>query len=81
MAEIMPWIGLSVAGYLAKQIFHALSTSFSHICAYHILENIRLALSEKLMRIPLGNALSRTAGEWKNIIMDRWKPLNCLLHT
>lgn len=71
MAKVMPWIGLSVAGYLAKQIFHALSTSFSHISAYHILENIRLALSEKLMRIPLGNALSRTAGEWKSIIMDR----------
>ena len=71
MAEIMPWIGLSTAGYLAKQIFHALSTSFSHISAYHILENIRLALSEKMMRIPLGSALAKTAGEWKSVIVDR----------
>lgn len=71
MAKIMPWIGLSAAGYLAKQIFHALSTSFSHISAYHILENIRLALSEKMMRIPLGSALAKTAGEWKSIIVDR----------
>lgn len=71
MAKIMPWIGLSAAGYLAKQIFHALSTSFSHILAYHILENIRLALSEKMMRIPLGSALAKTAGEWKSIIVDR----------
>lgn len=71
MAEIMPWIGLSTAGYLAKQIFHALSTSFSHISAYHILENIRLALSEKMMRIPLGSALVKTAGEWKSVIVDR----------
>lgn len=71
MAEIMPWIGLSAVGYLAKQIFHALSTSFSHISAYHILENIRLALSEKMMRIPLGSALVKTAGEWKSVIVDR----------
>lgn len=71
MAKIMPWIGLSTAGYLVKQIFHALSTSFSHISAYHILENIRLALSEKMMRIPLGSALAKTAGEWKSIIVDR----------
>lgn len=71
MAKIMPWIGLCAAGYLAKQVFHGFSTSLSHISAYHILENIRLALSEKLMRIPLGNALSKTAGEWKSIIMDR----------
>ncbi len=71
MAEIMTWIGLSTAGYLAKQIFHALSTSFSHISAYHILENIRLALSEKMMRIPLGSVLAKTAGEWKSVIVDR----------
>lgn len=71
MAEIMPRIGLSAAGYLARQIFHAFSTSFSHISAYHILENIRLALSEKMMRIPLGSALAKTAGEWKSVIVDR----------
>ena len=71
MEGIMPWIGLCAAGYLAKQVFHALSTSFSHISAYHILENIRLALSERIMRMPLGSALAKTAGEWKSIIMDR----------
>ena len=69
--QILPWIGLCVAGYFLKQVFHGLSTTFSHISAYHILENIRLALSEKLMRIPLGDTLSRTAGEWKSVIVDR----------
>ena len=69
--QILPWIGLCAAGYFLKQVFHGLSTTFSHISAYHILENIRLALSEKLMRIPLGDTLSRTAGEWKSVIVDR----------
>lgn len=69
--KILPWIFLCVAGYFAKQVFHGLSTSFSHISAYHILENIRLALSKKLMGIPLGSAFSKTAGEWKSVIIDR----------
>lgn len=69
--KILPWIFLCAAGYLAKQVFHGISTSFSHISAYHILENIRRALAEKLMGIPLGSVLSKTAGELKSIIVDR----------
>lgn len=71
MDAVLPWIGLCVAGYVIKQVFHGLSTTFSHISAYHILESIRRALSEKLMRVPLGSALSKTAGEWKSVIVDR----------
>lgn len=69
--KIFPWIGFCGAGYLAKQIFHGLSTSFSHISAYHILENIRRALADKMMRVPLGTVYSKTAGEWKSVIVDR----------
>lgn len=71
MERILPWIGLCILGYLIKQLFHGISTVFSHISAYHILENIRQALSEKLMRIPLGTVLGKTAGEWKSVIVDR----------
>lgn len=71
LSKIMPWILLCAGGYLFKQLFHGISTSFSHISAYKILENIRNALSEKLMRVPLGSVFSKTAGEWKSIIMDR----------
>lgn len=67
---ILPWIGLCVAGYVIKLLFHGISTSFSHISAYQILESIRMALSEKLMKISLGKATSQTAGEWKSIIVD-----------
>lgn len=69
--NIIPWILLCVAGYAAKLLFHGISTSLSHISAYRILENIRMALSEKLMKISLGKAVSQTAGEWKSIIVDR----------
>lgn len=69
--DILLWSGISAAGYVIKLLFHGISTSFSHISAYKILESIRLALSNKLMRAPLGTVLSQTAGNLKNVIVDR----------
>lgn len=71
MGTVLPWIGLCAAGYAVKLLFHALSTTCSHISAYTILESIRRAIAEKLMRIPLGSVASKTAGEWKSAIVDR----------
>lgn len=71
MEQILPWIALCAGGYVVKQLFHGISTSLSHISAYRILENIRLALAEKLMRAPLGYVLSNTAGNLKSVIVDR----------
>lgn len=71
MEQILPWVLLCTSGYVVKQLFHGISTSLSHISAYRILENIRLALAEKLMRSPLGYVLSETAGNLKSVIVDR----------
>lgn len=68
---ILPWILVCAGGYLAQKIFFSFSTSTSHIAAYHILEEIRNSLSEKLMRMPLGSTMNRTAGEWKGTIVDK----------
>lgn len=71
MGTVLPWTGLCVGGYVVKLLFHALSTTCSHISAYMILESIRRTIAEKLMKIPLGSVASRTAGEWKSAIADR----------
>lgn len=68
---IVLWVAVSAGGYVIKLLFHGISTSFSHVSAYRILESIRLELSRKLMRAPLGTVLSQTAGNLKNVIMDR----------
>ena len=68
---IFLWVAVSAGGYVIKLLFHGISTSFSHVSAYRILESIRLELSRKLMRAPLGTVLSQTAGNLKNVIMDR----------
>ncbi len=67
----MPLIVLCAAGYFAKILLHAIATTLSHMSAYSILEQIRLAMTQKLMNAPLGTVLSRTGGELKSTIIDR----------
>ncbi|MGI6176351.1 MAG: ABC transporter ATP-binding protein [Christensenellales bacterium] len=71
MAGVLHWAMVCAAGYLVKFIFYGISTTLSHVSAYTILENIRLALTDRLMKAPLGVVLGRSAGQMKNIIVDR----------
>lgn len=71
LSVILKWAGISVLGYVLKLIFYGLSTSFSHISAYKILESIRTALCRKFMRQPLGDVTGKTAGELKSVVVDR----------
>lgn len=71
LSVILKWAGISVLGYVLKLIFYGLSTSFSHISAYKILESIRTALCGKFMRQPLGDVTGKTAGELKSVVVDR----------
>jgi len=68
---ILFWAGISLAGYILKLLFYAFSTTLSHISAYKILENIRLKITEKLMKAPLGTVLNQTIGKMKSVIIDR----------
>lgn len=70
-SAIMPWIAVSLAGILIKMVFRTVSTMLSHISAYHILENLRQACADKLMRAPLGSVTGTPIGRLKNIVVDR----------
>ncbi|MDF2987537.1 MAG: hypothetical protein K0R50_3047 [Eubacterium sp.] len=69
--DILFWTGICAGGYVIKLLFYGISTTLSHMSAYQILENIRLAITKKLMKAPLGAVISQTAGKLKNIIVDR----------
>lgn len=71
MSNVVYWALLSAAAYLAQKIFFSFSTKKAHHAAYNILEEIRNRLSEKLMKMPLGSAMNRTAGQWKGTILDK----------
>lgn len=69
--EVLLWSGVSLAGYLIKIVFYGVSTTFSHISAYTILEGLRLKITDRMMQAPLGAVTSKPIGNIKNIIVDR----------
>lgn len=68
---ILYWCSICLAGYVLNIVAHAVSTTIAHISAYTILGQIRLKIAERLMRAPLGEVTSCTAGKIKDIFVDR----------
>ena len=68
---ILFWCGAAAAGYVGKTVFNSVSTTFSHIAAFTILEQLRLAIAARLEKAPLGTVAGRRTGSYKDIILDR----------
>ena len=57
--------------YILKEIAAGISTTVSHTATFHSLGEIREDILKKLFRMPLGEILSRSSGELKNIIVEQ----------
>ena len=57
--------------YVLKEITAGISTSISHTATFNSLGEIRNDISKKLFKMPLGDVLSRSSGEFKNIIVEQ----------
>lgn len=57
--------------FLLSELFHTISTTMSHSATFEVLKNIRTALLEKLVRMPLGKIMQRGTGSIKNTMMER----------
>lgn len=68
--NILFWSSLAIGGYGIKSVCYTLSSGCSHKIAYTVLAEIRVKLTDKLLRVSLGNAAKKTAGEYKQILMD-----------
>lgn len=64
------WGLLAVGGYLLKTICMSLASGISHSMAYSTMSEIRTALAQKLLRVPLGTVQEKSAGEYKQLLMD-----------
>ena len=73
--SILFWGAVCAVGYIVKILFYGIAMSLSHRCAYKIMENIRLAIANRLMRSPLGVTLGKTAGSLKSTIVDKVETL------
>lgn len=70
-AFMVHWGVIILAAYVVKVVTFGLSTGISHQVAYHILENLRLRVSDAFMHAPLGEVTSHSIGEIKNIMVDK----------
>ncbi len=77
MAGVRDWqlflkeCGITAAFWLGNVLFHAISTSMSHIATFNLLGNIRKAMCDKLTRLPLGTVLDMPSGALKSTIIER----------
>ncbi len=63
--------GIIALFWFGNVLFHAISTSMSHIATFNLLGNIRKRMCSKLSRLPLGTVLDMPSGSLKNIMIDR----------
>ena len=62
---------IMAALWLARVLFHALSTATSHKATFAVLGEIRKRCMEKLTRMPLGTVLEQSSGALKNTLIER----------
>ncbi len=63
--------GITAAFWGGNVLFHAISTSMSHIATFNLLGNIRKSMCDKLSRLPLGTVLDMPSGALKSTIIER----------
>ena len=57
--------------WILRVFFHTLSTNTSHKMTFKLIGNVRIALVDKLSRLPLGTVQGMPSGALKNIICER----------
>jgi len=61
---------IALGGYLGQLCLSTLSTICSHRAAFTVLKNIRMQLTAKLSRVPMGFILDTPSGKFKTMLVD-----------
>lgn len=70
ISTIIMYVAVAAVAFLMQILFNAFSTSLSHTAAFAVLEKIRLAITDKMTRMPLGYTQMKGNGYFKNLIVD-----------
>ena len=70
MRIIVAMAVIALAGYLMQLGCSTLSTIRSHRAAFTVLKNIRMQLTAKLARVPMGFVLDTPSGKFKTMLVD-----------
>lgn len=68
--RITALVMLAAVGVVAKVVLRAAANWLSHVAAYRALADLRLELADRIDRMPLARARSRSAGELKKVVQD-----------
>lgn len=71
MQEILKWCLYALLFYIIKIVSFSASTWISHIAAYHILEGLRIRLTDRFLKAPLGDVEGHSIGEIKSIMIEK----------
>lgn len=62
----------AAAGFwVLRYLFHGISTTLSHKSTFAVISKVRLKLTKKLTRLPMGYLLDTPSGRLKNILVER----------
>lgn len=73
------WCGIILLGFTLKLLFSTLSTTVSHTATFQTLKEVRIKITDKLSRVPMGYILDQPSGRFKDIIVDRVESMEPIL--
>lgn len=65
------WCGIAAFGFTLKLLCMNVSTTFSHKATFAVISEVRLRLTSKLTRVPMGYLLDTPSGKFKTTIVER----------
>lgn len=71
LSAYLPWLGIGLAGYIARTLLYNMALSISHRATFSILKTIRQKILSKLPDLPLGTVMDMPSGKIKQIIVDQ----------
>lgn len=79
--QIVLYACIAIGAMLIRALLTHLSSVRAHMAAFTILENIRIRIADKMLRVPLGVMIDTPSGTYKNLIVDTVSKLeDCLAH-
>lgn len=66
----LPQIILMLCGFIGSVLFHEISTLISHNLAFHVIEDERKQLTDKLNRLSMGKIEKKSSGQWAQFMVE-----------
>lgn len=71
IGNVVFYIAIVLVSLILQILFHTFSTTISHVTAFSILEQLKLTVTRKIMRMPLGYTKSKGGGYFKDMLIDQ----------